>query len=386
MAKFSSDCVELVKEFEGFESRAYPDPGTGGEPFTIGYGRAHGVSPWDTCTQEQAEAWLRDDLVWADQAVTDYVRADLWQSAHDALTSFAYNVGAGALAESTLCRRLNAGEPVMKVIEEELPRWVNGGNGKMAGLVRRRDAEVELARKGQPKEKVKSTPARAISLVDAAEYFKGYEHQVEAFDYLEDLLTPSELSEFARLYRQNNENSDGLLDVRYYYQLDSETPEGFRMCFSSTNGMLVEWEEPGTLSSVNGDDEYLARVSRYGDTTDAQAQVRALESYGIDCEFITTGTWELIEDQISKGHPVPVGWLHKGNVSAPTGGGHWSLVVGIEGDSLVVHDPFGEASLVGGGYVSTAPTAGMFVRYSKKNFGPRWMVEGPGTGWMIRVF
>lgn len=385
MAHFSIDCVDLVKEFEGFRSEAYPDPGTGGEPWTIGYGHTGGVKPFDTCSREQAEAWLRDDLEWADQAVNDYVRVELWQSAHDALVSFTYNVGASAFGDSTLVRRLNAGEPIQPVIAQELPRWVNGPSGPLPGLVRRRDAEVSLSAEGEPQAPSESPAKAVIDLVDAAEYFTGLEHQIQAFEYLQDLLTDSELEEFARLYRSDVEASERILNVRYYYQLDSETPDAFRMCFSSTNGMLVEYEQPGTLSGVNGDDQYLERVEQFGDTTDAAAQVQALRSYGIDCDFIQDGTWELVEDQIAKGHPVPVGWLHKCGVESPCGGGHWSLIVGIEGENLVVHDPFGEAALIPGGYTSQAMTAGQFVRYSKKNFGPRWMVEGPGTGWMIRV-
>ena len=385
MSSFSADCVDLVKEFEGFEAHAYPDPGTGGDPWTIGYGHTEGVSPWMTCTREQAQAWLEEDLEWASQAVEDYVRVELWQSAHDALTSFVFNVGASAFGDSTLVRRLNAGEEILPVIEQELPRWVKGGSGVLRGLILRREAEIELAREGAAGAEEKPAGPTPIDLARAAEYFKGYEHQIEAWDYLEDLLTQEELEKFASMYRQDVENEQTVLDVRYYYQLDSETPQGFRMCFSSTNGMLVEYERPGTLSGVNGDDQYLERVEQYGDTTDASAQVQALRSFGVDCEFATDGTWEIVEDQIAKGHPVPVGWLHKGGVDSPSGGGHWSLIVGLDGDSLVVHDPFGEAALVDGGYVSKAPTAGRFVRYSRKNFGPRWMVEGSGSGWMIRV-
>ena len=383
MSSFSADCIDLVKEFEGFEAQAYPDPGTGGEPWTIGYGHTGGVSPWMTCTREQAQAWLEEDLEWASQAVEDYVRVELWQSAHDALTSFVFNVGASAFGDSTLVRRLNAGEEILPVIAQELPRWVKGGSGVLPGLIRRREAEIELAREGFAE--VEAVGPAPIDLARAAEYFKGYEHQIEAWDYLEELLTQEELDKFASFYRQDVENDRTVLDVRYYYQLDSETPQGFRMCFSSTNGMLVEFERPGTLSGVNGDDQYLERVERYGDTTDASAQVQALRSFGVDCDFVTDGTWEIVEDQISRGHPVPVGWLHKCSVESPCGGGHWSLIVGLDGDDLVVHDPFGEAALVTGGYVSKAPLARRFVRYSRKNFGPRWMVEGPGSGWMIRV-
>ena len=46
------------------------------------------------------------------------------------------------------------------------------------------------------------------------------------------------------------------------------------------------------------------------------------------------------------GQPVPVGWLHKGPVGAPTGGGHWSVIIGYKTGAWIVNDPNGEAKLV----------------------------------------
>ena len=61
-----------------------------------------------------------------------------------ALTSFAFNVGISALQGSTLRQRLIRGEDPVQVVRDELPRWNQGGNGVLPGLVRRRAAEVEL--------------------------------------------------------------------------------------------------------------------------------------------------------------------------------------------------------------------------------------------------
>ena len=222
----------------------------------------------------------------------------------------------------------------------------------------------------------------SISLVNAAIYYKGEPHQVQAFEYLEDLLTLEELDEFARIYRDGFESSERILKVRHMIQLDNG-PNGYRQCFTTTCAMLLEYLRPGTLSGPNGDLEYLETVEHYGDTTDSSAQISALRSYGLDVEFVMDASWETLEDQIRKGFPVPCGWLHKGHVSSPSGGGHWSCVVGLEDGSAVVNDPFGRADLVHGGYVDTWITAGQAVRYSEKNWGRRWQVEGPGTGWSI---
>jgi len=170
------------------------------------------------------------------------------------------------------------------------------------------------------------------------------------------------------------------LKVPYFSQRDSATEHALRMCFSSSCAMLVEALKPGTLAGPNGDDAYLGRVLRYGDTTDSGAQLRALASYNIKATFTTKANWTTIEHQIKAGIPVPCGFLHKGPARKPSGGGHWLTVIGFTKEAIVVNDPFGEIDLVNGGYLNSN---GAGQRYSRKNFAPRWMVEGPGTGWAI---
>lgn len=170
------------------------------------------------------------------------------------------------------------------------------------------------------------------------------------------------------------------LQVRYFSQRDSATEHALRMCFSSSCAMMLETLKPGTLVGPNGDDAYLGRVLRYGDTTDAACQVKALQSYGVEASLIKNATWRTIEQQIDKGIPVPIGILHHGTVNAPTGGGHWICAIGYDSDSLIIHDPFGELNLAQGGY---GVSWGARLRYSKQNLGPRWMVEGPATGWAM---
>ena len=148
----SQDAMALIRQWEGCRLSAYPDPASGGEPWTIGYGHTGPqVKPGQRITQEQAERWLLEDLAAAEAAVVRLLQppAGMSQRQREALTSFCFNVGSGALAGSTLRRRLNGGEPVAKVLEEELPRWVKGPNGPMEGLVRRRQAELAHARGGR---------------------------------------------------------------------------------------------------------------------------------------------------------------------------------------------------------------------------------------------
>jgi hypothetical protein len=144
--------------------------------------------------------------------------------------------------------------------------------------------------------------------------------------------------------------------------------------------MLLAYLKPSVLSGLNGDDQYLARVHQFGDTTDPSAQIKVLSSYGINARFTNRASFSTLEEQIAAGIPVPCGYLHRGPISRPGGGGHWLIVVGITPTHLIVHDPFGEADLVSG---TTLGVIARFCRYSRRNFARRWMVEGEGTGWAV---
>jgi hypothetical protein len=78
-------------------------------------------------------------------------------------------------------------------------------------------------------------------------------------------------------------------------------------------------------------------------------------------------------------------------VDRPTGSGHWLVVYGHTPTHLVVNDPWGEPDLVSG---ATLNANGMGLRFSRLNFGRRWMVEpigggayryAPGRGWAVVV-
>ena len=169
-----------------------------------------------------------------------------------------------------------------------------------------------------------------------------------------------------------------VLDVPYEYQLDNVSGTGYRECFSSSCAMIARYH-----GKVNSDDEYNQARAKFGETTDPQAQVKALRSLGLDARFRTDCSATTLESEINAGRPVAVGWLHQGPVTAPRGGGHWSVVIGYTEDAIVHHDPNGEADMVNGGYVSNHISRGAGVRYSRRNWLRRWEVDGPSTGWAI---
>jgi len=136
---------------------------------------------------------------------------------------------------------------------------------------------------------------------------------------------------------------------------------------------------------VESDDEYNSVRAQYGDTTWKHAQLEALESLGLKAEFIMDGTATILEHEINAGHPIAVGWLHKGTLAKPEGGGHWSCCIGYTEDAFVFHDPNGEADMINGDYASHESAKGHAVQYTRKNWLPRWECEGAGTGWAILV-
>lgn len=134
--------IDLIKRFEGLRLTAYPDPATGGDPWTIGYGTTRGVRPGMTITSARAEEMLRADLERFENAIGRLVTARLCQHQLDALVSLTYNIGEGALRDSTLLRKLNAGDYAGAAAQFE--RWVHAGGKIMPGLVKRRAAERTL--------------------------------------------------------------------------------------------------------------------------------------------------------------------------------------------------------------------------------------------------
>lgn len=178
---------------------------------------------------------------------------------------------------------------------------------------------------------------------------------------------------------------DLILDVPYFSQRKSATGEALRMCFSASCAMCAEFFKPGCIKgpyALPEDDYLMSYVHKFGDSTDANAQLQALFSLGFHPRYCQTGDWNHIDSQLKAGKPIPVGILHHGLNTAPSGGGHWIVIIGklADGKTYVVNDPYGELDLVNGTYIGED---GFHKRYSKENLGKRWLVDGPSSGWCI---
>jgi lysozyme len=148
----TAEGIALVKGFEGCRLSAYKDMEG---RVTLGWGRAHGVQMGDTCTQEQADAWLLEDLQVAENLVLGCLGGvPVTDNQLSALTSFVFNVGLGEAGVKDGFYELKTGgsSTMLKCLLEQdfaeaaaqFPYWSHAGNVLVPGLLKRRLAERDL--------------------------------------------------------------------------------------------------------------------------------------------------------------------------------------------------------------------------------------------------
>jgi lysozyme len=140
--KISQTGLDAIKRHEGLRLTAYPDPASGGDPWTIGYGHTRDVERGQTITAAQAEQFLREDLAWVESCIERNVVAPLTQGQYDALCSLIFNIGQSAFTKSTLMRLLNQRDYAGAA--QQFERW-NIADGRVnLGLTTRRAAERSM--------------------------------------------------------------------------------------------------------------------------------------------------------------------------------------------------------------------------------------------------
>lgn len=328
--------IQLIKEFEGCRLSAYPDPLSGAEPWTIGYGTTRystgvPVKRGDKINVIEADMLLRLEV---DRIAERLRTIPHWTALSDAqrsaLVSFAYNLGPdfyGSSGFDTISTALR--DKDWAAVPAAMLLYRNPGTPVEAGLLRRRKAEGEL-------------------------WLSGMAPQLQ------------------------QQQRGVLLRVPYEAQNDNSSGTGYRECFSSSAAMVARF-----YGKVSSDDAYNKIRDRFGDTTNPQAQVKALQSLGLEARLRTNCNAAVLETELDAGRPVMVGWLHKGPVGAPTGGGHWSVIIGYTSAAFIHNDPNGEADLINGGYLNHSRGSG--IAYSRKNWLRRWEADGANTGWAMLV-
>ncbi len=139
MMKTSEQGKSLIKKFEGCELKAYQ---CSANVWTIGYGHTQGIKEGDSCTQEDADRMLAEDLEEFEGYVQEAVKVPLEQHEFDALVAWTYNLGPSNLRSSTMLKRLNDSQ--FDQVPSEMQRWNKAGGKVLDGLIRRREAESLL--------------------------------------------------------------------------------------------------------------------------------------------------------------------------------------------------------------------------------------------------
>jgi len=160
--------INLIQQFEGCHLEAYPDPLSGGAPWTIGWGTTRysdgrKVQKGDKINRVEADMLLRQEV----DRIVEKLRATIpfWVAMADnqkcALVSFAYNLGSGFYGSEgveTISKRLR--EKDWAAVPEALLLYRNPGTNVEAGLKRRRIAEGNLWASALPK--VEPQPAAKV--------------------------------------------------------------------------------------------------------------------------------------------------------------------------------------------------------------------------------
>jgi lysozyme len=137
--------IPIIRKFEGLKLRAYLCPSS---IWTIGYGNTFyengsKVQEGDKITLDRADRLLFFVVQKFEAEIKKLVKSEINENMLGALTSFAFNVGAGNLAKSTLLKKVNA-NPNDLTIRDEFNRWTKASGKVLNGLVTRRKAEADL--------------------------------------------------------------------------------------------------------------------------------------------------------------------------------------------------------------------------------------------------
>ena len=219
--------------------------------------------------------------------------------------------------------------------------------------------------------------------VDLHNFFKYYDENnplhVVAVGQLEKDLVDSPLiedtSEWVKLFRTKKQTGSSYLNVPFYPQTDNYR-DADRTCNSSACAMCLEYFKPGTLKGAKGDDAYVQKVFAIGDTTDHTVQTRVLMGYGINSAFRYNLSFADLDRELAVKRPVVIGILHRGSLSAPTGG-HMVVVIGkTPSGDYVVNDPYGSLN---DGYTGDVAN-GARATYKKSDLARRLCPKG-NDGW-----
>jgi lysozyme len=219
MSDFSS-AINIIRKYEGFSEKAYADPSTGGEPYTIGYGSQYypdgaPVRQGQLCSKQKALEYLFHEVNVIDTQLTK-LNLGIDDSMRQALISFIHSIGWEPFLYSNIVDCLEREDFCSAT--EEIGRWIFDVDHKViGGLLDRRREEIVLFL-----QEVDANPwASTEVLLKAFRNYSAAPHQVRAIRSLEESINPYVLSEFANNFQVDEEPWDSFWDNEAEVLFDS---------------------------------------------------------------------------------------------------------------------------------------------------------------------
>ena len=191
--------LNIIKTFEGFNEKAYSDPESGGEPYTIGHGTQFypdgtAVKQGHMCTKKKALEYVLKDINLIAHEIK-VLNLGLYPSALEALISFVHSIGWEAFLYSEIIDQLDRND--YKAVTESINQWVfDKDHQVIGGLLDRRRQEVRLFLQDI---EINAWPSDMV-LLKAFRNYSAAPHQVRAIRELESAVSPYVLSEFANAF------------------------------------------------------------------------------------------------------------------------------------------------------------------------------------------
>lgn len=203
MADFSL-AINLIRKYEGYNEKAYPDPKSGNEPYTIGYGTQFypdgaPVKAGQYCTKEKALEYLFTETTIIDEQLGKLkLHLDLYM--RQSLISFIHSIGWESFLYSQIIDCIEHED--LSGACEEMGRWIFDEDYKaIGGLLDRRREEISLFLN----ETYTDTKGISEVLLTAFRNFSGKPSELRAIHRLEESISPYVLAEFANGFRIDNE-------------------------------------------------------------------------------------------------------------------------------------------------------------------------------------
>jgi len=321
--------LALIKASEGLRLDAYDD-GTG--VWTIGYGHTP-AKPGQRITQAQAESLLVSDVAKAEAVVDSLVKVTLSANQRAAIVSFTFNLGGGALAESTLLRLLNRG--LVKDAAMEFTRWdkatVEGKLVALPGLTKRREAEKALFLTTDGPAKPSPAPTAPVPL---------------------RLFAPADDSKVSRDLSQSELDLVRWISTRLGLHINESIPGKVFLAAGTAKARLWKVEPLAQSNGVSCGQTSVAMAcnaltgkmlrdtdihARYGFSLLAALNGESGQAY-VDGGNLDASKWSGIESRLVRG-PIVIGL--NGPDFSPSGRGHIVLITGVDGGKVTFADPNG---------------------------------------------